>query len=434
MKNYKTIIAIFVFAATLLSAASCTNDYFNQERYEEIIESTFPVSNVDKYHDWNLMQSMYVSADLTASGSDPYCVDVFDKNPKTGGATKVASGTISGKGVFKFTMPIDKVPTQLYAIAYNQNECVVDGMMPVTSNSITVKSVAGKLYSLPSYPNISNAEYTYLFEETFPQCGDFDFNDVVMGVSMEKNPKAINGVANYLDVTIRLRAVGASQPIAACMHFNGITADDVEPEFSMPQKEWDFYRYAIDFLVDPEGKLQEARGGDVRIDLFNDAHFAMSGGALDETGTMVPRVYMNTKTDTIAKDWITMSEKVSTYRITFTNEGAYNDFTFADLDIFVISSYNASYYEIHTSPFFGKRVVKDYPATIYGYPWALVVPDGNFKYPVEGVPIGRYSTDLSYYEGAYQRGQYSFGAWARNHSNKDAQVWYHYPAKNLVYE
>ena len=67
MKNYKTIIAIFVFAATLLSAASCTNDYFNQERYEEIIESTFPVSNVDKYHDWNLMQSMYVSADLTAS-------------------------------------------------------------------------------------------------------------------------------------------------------------------------------------------------------------------------------------------------------------------------------------------------------------------------------------------------------------------------------
>ena len=51
MKNYKTIIAIFVFAATLLSAASCTNDYFNQERYEEIIESTFPVSNVDKYHD-----------------------------------------------------------------------------------------------------------------------------------------------------------------------------------------------------------------------------------------------------------------------------------------------------------------------------------------------------------------------------------------------
>ena len=45
-------------------------------------------------------------------------------------------------------------------------------------------------------------------------------------------------------------------------------------------------------------------------------------------------------------------------------------------------------------------------------PWALLVPDANFHYPVEGITIGMYRNGLV--SGAYSRYNHSFGQWGRN--------------------
>jgi len=67
-------------------------------------------------------------------------------------------------------------------------------------------------------------------------------------------------------------------------------------------------------------------------------------------------------------------------------------------------------------------------------PWALMVPDADFKYPLEGTEIGyRKKTESGVVAmfGAYTTIGHSFGEWAEDHnSNLD---WYLYPNTQLTY-
>lgn len=428
----KTILALMYAAAATLTLPSCSTNYFNEERYEMLIEDVFPVSDIDKNHTWNLMQTVAVIADLNASPAGEYAVDIYDGDPKSNKTRKLATGAVTGSKVFKFSMPRDINPSTLYAVAYQGNTVVVDGMFPFVNSTLTIKSKAGDEKEVSAVQTAMSHEFTYCFEETYPEGGDFDFNDVVMGVSLRKSPKSVNDSAYIVDVNIRLRAVGATRGLAASMHINGVTPDDVAPYFTMPVKGWNYYKYADTYLTDPKGKVETTHYGDVRVDLFNDAHYAISGGLLDQTGTQVPRVFFNTKTDTLGLDWLEVPPTISTYRLKFNDVEKFNALTVEDLDIFIISSYNGNFFEIHTPGYIKERSIYDYPVNNINVPWALVIPD-VFRYPYEGVEIGRYSSDLSYYEGAYQRAQYSFGAWARNRNDKTAEKWYHYPTESRVY-
>lgn len=53
-------------AVTSLIIASCSADYFNEERYEDLIKDVFPVSGFDTNHSWNLMQTVNAIVDLNA--------------------------------------------------------------------------------------------------------------------------------------------------------------------------------------------------------------------------------------------------------------------------------------------------------------------------------------------------------------------------------
>ncbi|MDD5895270.1 MAG: LruC domain-containing protein [Prevotellaceae bacterium] len=431
MSDKSSICAVFAMALTM-AVASCNKNYFDQERYEELVTATFPVANIDSLHDWNLLTSVTISADFSVSPKGTYVVDVYDSNPVSGNAVKFTSSVVNSNGIIKFNAPKDKSLKSVYIVAADGDQCIIDGKYDIVNDGLFLYTMDDATMPAPKVTSYQPNEFTYCFEETFPEGGDFDFNDCVMGVSIDKSPKEVNGVADYAYVTVRLRAVGGYKNMAASMRLDGITPDMLAPTFTITQKGWEYFKYAVDYIPDPDGAVIKEKYGDARIDLFNDAHFALNGGRTDESGTIVPRACINTKGYTENPEWETSEPKSSTYRIEFLNNDAFEDFDFTDLDLFIITAYNSTYYEIHTPRFFGRRVIKDYPTNINYLPWALVIPD-KFRYPYEGMPVGQYSSGLNYYEGAYQRAQYSFGAWARNRNNTTSWGWFHYPLDSSVY-
>lgn len=428
----KTLMALFAIAAFVLSLPSCKSDYFDQERYEELVTSTFPVADIDSLHDWNLLKNVTAIVDLSSASAMEYVVNIYDGIPTDSTTRKITTGAVTGSGVLKFNLPKDSKLNRLYVTAVRNRQCIVDGFFPINNESLYIQPNLDTPTTSVLSPDVPAVEYTYCFEETFPEGGDFDFNDCVMGVSISKSPKALNGMGNYMDITVRLRAVGGGKNIAASMRLVNQTAAQVEEKFTIVRKGWAFFQYAVSYLEDPLEQLKPTQIGDLRIDLFNDAHYAINGGRMDETGTMVPHMAVNTIVESKKPEWEVAEPMSSTYRIEFKDEGEFNDFTFTDLDLFIITAYNSAYYETHLPQFFGMRIIKDYPTKINYVPWALLIPD-VFQYPTEGTQICKFSSNLNYYDGAYQMGLYSFGAWARNRNNSTAWSWYHYPQSSLVY-
>lgn len=64
--------------------------------------------------------------------------------------------------------------------------------------------------------------FTYLYEASFPEPGDFDYNDVVMRVTKSY------GLASYVVLlTVKLEAVGIRKQVAAGIHLGGVKYDDI---------------------------------------------------------------------------------------------------------------------------------------------------------------------------------------------------------------
>ena len=125
---------------------------------------------------------------------------------------------------------------------------------PDSVDNDVVRISAGDEITALSPSEALSPEFTFCFEETFPEPGDFDYNDCVMGVTMTKSPKVLNGKGNFIDFTVRLRAVGGSKTIASAMRLAGVSKSDVVDTVAIINKSWDFFKYAVDYLEDPMGK------------------------------------------------------------------------------------------------------------------------------------------------------------------------------------
>ena len=63
--------------------------------------------------------------------------------------------------------------------------------------------------------------YTYVFEDNYPLVGDYDFNDIVLDVTIEYDRGADNKITStYLNVA--LTAAGATKTIGAGLRIVGI--------------------------------------------------------------------------------------------------------------------------------------------------------------------------------------------------------------------
>ena len=277
--------------------------------------------------------------------------------------------------------------------------------------------------------------YRYCFEDNFPDVGDYDFNDVVLTVTPTLDDKT-------LTIKVSLDAVGATKTLGAAIRLIGVKSEDLdryEVTKAFPtvdgngQGDYHNIEHSDGFVL--EGQEPNLTDNMVIV-LFRDAHWAINPQTLSDGS--VEHIFFNTvkKGDYYERD---VTPPTATYTLVFKDAAKAKEMLATKLyDVFIVTPYNGSYWEVHTVQFGFKtaQVIttrKPEPgySTAYGsnMPWAIMVP-GDFKYPYEWQVIGNNKDGEII--GAYKESGHSFAEWAEN--SDDATDWYKYPTAGLVYE
>lgn len=122
---------------------------------------------------------------------------------------------------------------------------------------------------------LKQAVYTYAFEDNYPNAGDYDFNDIVLNVTMPvacgDDDDDDDDDADELKYKIELRAIGAVKQLGAGLRIKGIKKSNVkEVRFkeSTPRRTGSLNNSAIF-----ENTAFETNGSELVIPLFGDAHY-----------------------------------------------------------------------------------------------------------------------------------------------------------------
>lgn len=433
---------IICLAILAIGLVSCNEEYFDNDRYVSLVTEDFPVENVDAEHDWRTVRTVTATVDLSASPTGTYTLGVFDSNPNTGSSNLLTSVAVNGSATFKFDVPI-AVGDQVYLLAVGTSQVALNSFYTISSDNTLSVASTGESTGAASASDYDEMEYTFCFEDNFPSPDDYDYNDLVAGVKMEKLPAGAatgDGVNDVIKLKVTLRALGTTKHIGACMRLVGLNAGVLQPEYTT---EGTFYNNPLvtyttivpDNTRRPTSYFTALNGSDQCIVLFNDGHYAINGGVDLDRENFGVRIYYNTVKDTTYVNFMDVVEQTNEYTITFNGSGSqeFNNFTPSDIDLFMIESYNSGTYEVHTYPYKRSTVYHEWLTDNNAYtdniPWAFMIP-GNFKYAKEGTCIGSYATNVL--GGAYQIYTRSFGEWARDHTR--ATNWYNYPASAMIYK
>ena len=265
--------------------------------------------------------------------------------------------------------------------------------------------------SNPSFPVIyEGSDITYLFEDNWPYLGDYDMNDLVLGVKAGYSTNAQNRVTQ-LTLEVDLQAVGASNRIAAAMQLDGIAPETIS---NITRSNTTGLNGSIFTL----GQGLETGQTYAVIPFFDDVHTAL--------GHSSP-IIINTVNES--------SQRVEPlkvlFTITFSTPVEKETITADKFNVFIVNGgYPSKRQEIHLPGFeptdkadrskFGiaDSHSESKPYTSKGnLIWGLAIP-GSTKYPIEWTSIR-----LAYPE---------MESWATSGgvSSKD---WYKHPVENLVY-
>lgn len=289
--------------------------------------------------------------------------------------------------------------------------------------------------------------FRFLFEDNFPEAGDYDFNDCVITVTPQLDPNDDKKVT----VTVSLDAVGANKCISGAIRLVGVTEDMLTSKQCTSHFTEAAYPLKDNRNI-PDGDFttsSDSHSGDnssVVMLLFKDAHWAMN--SVGTSNAAVKRVFYNTMKVPNEKGE-TVPVKTATYVFRFNSAvGAQKMLDQATYDAFIVESYNGVPWEVHTVQNDRKGALvlhssthTDYQAYINAYvnpatsrsgkyTWAVLVP-AAMCYPVEWQVIGQRNTSTNAIEGAYQTAGHSFVEWAENRNT--ATDWYNYATEDLVY-
>lgn len=254
----------------------------------------------------------------------------------------------------------------------------------------------------PDDVEIQKAVYSYAFEDNYPKAGDYDFNDIVLNVTL---PAAGNEVTE-LKYTIDLRAVGAVKQLGAGLRILGINKGNVEAvSFGAGASQRAGSLNSGIF----ENASYETNGNELVIPLFGDAHYIYG-----YTGAQRPMINTGNANSPLTDIYtleVTVKLKNAISIPSVTN----------NLDFFIAyKGTGKNRTEIHLNRFNSAtangqladsnvlEVIKAVNNT-----WALCVPD-KFAYPTETTVI----------TGAYAK----FADWA--HDQSSDTDWYSTPISN----
>lgn len=269
----------------------------------------------------------------------------------------------------------------------------------------------------------------FMFEDNYPDAGDYDLNDCVFSVT----PVLDSEDPTKVTVTVRVEASGATKAIGAAIRLVGVntamlTDYQCTQAFPTPPSNVGSYENI------PDGQFATSQdpndGTSLVMLLFKDIHWVLNP-ALSETG-IVQRYFYNTQKPEYS-NYALAEAKTATYVFQFANAtDAQRLLDQSTYDAFIVVPYNGSYWEVHTvqNGYKGALVLHyaihrdTYQEYLNAYvrsasgniPWAVMVP-ATVAYPYEWVKINT----------AYPE----FTGWAQDHTtNTD---WYSHPVAGEVW-
>ena len=425
----------FLLLVVMLVSSCRERDLFDPEAYQELINDSAPISNIDPDHTWNLTTSYTVAVELPADADVQY-VQILDGDPNTQSGVEILAeqkGKAGSRHTLFFYAPLCQ-KTFYAAQVTTAGTCLVKAF---DAGETSVVLDDGLISQESSFKEPVYQTYTYLFEEEYPKPSeDWDFNDVVLRIR-----KLRSTATDEIRLKMTLAAVGATKQIAAAVRLVGYDYDDIASVTIEEGRSFNDISVAYNqerTLIKSSDLLLEGENDEAVLNLFEDAHWVMSP-RLTSDGTGVVRMFYNTRRTVNGTTSAQMRAKERTYVIKFRKTSQLDRFTLENLDPFIIEDFNSGKWEVHTHDFKAAGVLHDYgsneTATSTNMVWALKIPSGSFRWSQEGENLGYYKKDeetgQNVLTGAYMTFNHSFGQWVTDHTtNLD---WFRYPATGLVY-
>jgi LruC domain-containing protein len=403
---------------------SCDKNVYDEKRHGELIHYFSSVDSVDQQHMWLLSQTKILRYQVPAGGNYQQ-LHVYSANPLTNSKAELMNSIFVSDGqtgTLSLNVPY-QVATLYVALEDGVGNYAV-AAIPSSQSSIDFADVTtGRALS-----SLKPQTYTYLFEENYPEPGDYDYNDVVLRVSQQRTAQ------NQMTIGVTMAAVGAVKQIAGCIRLVGYKYQDIDSVYTTTGASFnDGINKQILYFHKETDLLIEGRNHEAVLNLFCDAHWAMAFSPSADYGLFKRKKY-NVTTES-SDDAQLRSTRTLYYVVTFKDATALDNFTAETLDPFILTDYNAGTWETHTEQFKSAQVLHEYFVPSFkDLPWALMVPDADFKYPLEGTEIGyRKKTESGVVAmfGAYTTIGHSFGEWAEDHNSY--LDWYLYPNTQLTY-
>jgi LruC domain-containing protein len=404
----------------------CVRNQFDLQRYEEIVDEMSPVVDVDENHDWQLSTTKSLMVDLTGL-EDIVRIQILTDNPvATDQATLVGEAFVTSKAVVPMTITYPNLQEKLYVAAIDSEE-----RYTIVTFEPKVKDVVNFSNPIIDKKKLTNLNqlqiFTYLFEEEYPEPGDYDYNDIVVRLSMRRTG------LQEVQINVELAAVGASKQLAFAIRLFGYKATDIEKVTTVDDVSFDVvggvaFPDQMRTVMKEKDLLLTGIYQEAVLNIFADAHWATGDKLNSDYGVMTRKRYnvSNTKNDIYG----TFIPREITYVVTFKEGVDIDNLSLGQLDPFAIEQYNSANWEIHTYAFHNSQVLSPYPGqVITSLPWALCVPNSTFRWPIHAVAIGGRKQGAS--SGAYHTFDHSFGEWAQDKSR--STDWYLYPDEEDTY-
>ena len=427
MKDNRWYICVTLCCVMIVSG--CVRNQFDQQRYEEIVEEESPTPNVDPDHDWMMSTTKTLVVDPSGVENVKQ-IRIFTENPAETDFAEIVHEVYSSgdsKVVMNISYPIRLQVLYVAAIDKDDYYTIVP-FNPSSSGSINFSNPIVKHQKMPY--NYIPQTYVYLYEEEYPQPGDYDFNDVVLRISIER----LSG--KELRLNVQLGAVGGVKQMGAAIRLTGYKYDEVESVKTVDDASFDItgagelpdmYRT----MIQDKSLLLQSMNGEAVLNLFADAHWATGDRIISDNG-MITRKRYNVSYEK-SDEYGTFYPREITYIVTFKNGVDVSSFTLDDLDTFIIEEYNGNKYEVHTHNYSKAQVLYPNPSSDpHNLPWAFCVPYDKFCWPLHAVAIGYQATSKLFTYGAYPYLSRSFGEWAADRTK--CLDWYLYPDKYEVYK
>ena len=419
-RTMKTLCAL---GFVVLMIVSCVRYEYSEEGYREIMLEYFPVESVSSASVWDLCARRRVT--LTSTLSDIRKVQVLSTTPYENETQceVVAEGNLLQNQSVILLYYVPKTTSDGCFAALDENGRYIQVITAVAGTAnLTFDSPLAEAQSFELQPQ----KIYYCFEENYPEAGDWDYNDMVLGVSMERtsDPRRVK-------LNVELHAVGSIKQLAAAINLVGydksqirsVTVDGTNNFVPNP----DAYRS----IITSKELLLGGKSGQAVINLFDDAHAAFTPAT---EGAPVTRYYYNTVWDTSGRqDAKNMDAPVTSYIIEFLNASDAQEFGLANLDPFVALPYISVTFEIHTRKYKLNETLFSYyngqEATYNDeFSFAIEVPYRDFYYPQETMKIG--TKKGGSIGGCYAKSGASFGEWLQGAEN--AKEWYKHPKGTVM--